>query len=135
MILEVFRTPSTDKCTLGKLFIDGIDTCYTLEDVVREEKIYGETAIPAGRYRVLITHSNRFQRDLPLLVDVPNFTGVRIHAGNRAEDTHGCILVGTHVSPNGDAITESRAAFEVVFPQIRDAIERGEEVWLEIKEA
>jgi len=130
--IEVIRTTHTPKCTIGKMYIDSIDACYTLEDVVREEKVYGETAIPLGRYRVDVTFSNRFQCDMPLLVDVPNFTGVRIHAGNRAEDTHGCILVGTGV--NGDSLTESRAAYNRVFPQIRDAIQRGEEVWLELKE-
>lgn len=134
MLIEVIRASCGATCTIGKMYLDGVDTCYTLEDVVREEKVYGETAIPAGRYRVLVTRSNRFQRDLPLLVDVPNFEGVRIHPGNTDKDTHGCILVGTHVSPNGNAITESRAAFDRVFPQIRDAIERGEEVWLEVKE-
>lgn len=134
MLIQVVRMTCGKTCTIGKLYIDGVDMCYTLEDIVREEKVYGETAIPAGRYRVDITWSNRFQRDLPLLVDVPNFTGVRIHPGNTDKDTHGCILVGTHVSPNGDAITESRAAFDRVFSEIRDAIEQGEEVWIEVQD-
>jgi hypothetical protein len=82
-------------CTIGKMYIDGIDTCYTLEDVVREEKIYGETAIPTGTYKVIINFSNRFQQLMPLLLDVPEFEGVRIHPGNTDKDTHGCILVGT----------------------------------------
>lgn len=132
MNIEVIRTTHTPKCTIGKMYIDSVDTCYTLEDVVREEKVYGETAIPLGRYRVDVTFSNRFQCDMPLLVAVPNFTGVRIHAGNRAEDTHGCILVGTGV--NGDSLTESRAAYERVFPRIQSALRDGEEVWIEVKD-
>ena len=93
MLIEVIRTTCGAHCTLGKMYIDGVDMCYTLEDVVREEKVYGETAIPAGRYRVDVTYSNRFQCDMPLVLDVPNFEGIRIHPGNTDKDTHGCILV------------------------------------------
>lgn len=132
MLIEVKRASCGATCTLGKMYIDDVEYCYTLEDVVREEKVYGETAIPAGRYRVVVTHSNRFGCDMPLLMEVPNFSGVRIHYGNTDADTHGCILVGTHVSPNGDAITESRAAYYRVFDKIRDAIEQGEEVHIEV---
>ena len=134
MNIEVVRAMCGATCTIGKMYVDGVETCYTLEDVVREEKIYGETAIPAGRYRVLVTFSNRFQRDLPLLVDVPNFTGIRIHPLNTAADTHGCLLVGVGVSPHGDSIYGSRTAFNIVFTQIRDAIGRGEAVWIDVKE-
>ena len=80
--------------TIGKLYIDGEYFSDTLEDAVRDEKVYGETAIPRGTYKVTITLSPRFRRWLPLLHDVPNFEGVRIHRGNTPEDTHGCILVG-----------------------------------------
>lgn len=136
MLIEVIRTTCGPTCTLGKLYIDDVEHCYTLEDIVRPdgEKVYGETAIPAGRYRVAITFSNRFQCDMPLLMEVPNFSGIRIHYGNEAKDTHGCILVGTHVSPNGDAITESRAAYYRIFDKIRDAIDAGEEVYIEVKD-
>jgi hypothetical protein len=118
------------------MYIDGTEMCYTLEDIVRPdgEKVHGETAIPAGRYRVDVTFSHHFQRDLPLLMDVPNFEGVRIHPGNTDADTEGCILVGTYIGPEGNAITESRAAFDRVFPEIRDAIEHGEEVWIEVRD-
>lgn len=133
--IEVFRTPSKDGATLGKMYLNGIDTCYTLEDVVRPDgvKVYGETAIPAGRYRVDITCSNRFQCDMPLVCDVPNFEGVRIHPGNTSADTHGCILVG--MSQGGASIGASRMAYNIVFPQIRDAIANGEEVWLTINDS
>ena len=134
MKIEVIRVFTANDATVGKMYIDGIDTCYTLEDVVRPlgEKVYGKTAISAGRYRVDVTPSARFKRDLPILLDVPNFTGVRIHAGNSAEDTHGCILVG--LEQHGDTISRSRAAMDIVFPQIRDAVKRGEEVWIELSD-
>lgn len=134
MKIEVIRVFTANDATVGKMYIDGIDTCYTLEDVVRPlgEKVYGKTAIPAGRYRVDVTPSARFKRDLPILLDVPNFTGVRIHAGNSAEDTHGCILVG--LEQHGDTISRSRDAMDIVFAQIRDAVKRGEEVWIELSD-
>jgi hypothetical protein len=121
-------------CTIGELYVDGVRSCFTLEDVVRSdgEKVYGETAIPAGRYRVVITFSNRFQHDMPLLVDVPNFEGIRIHPGNTAVDTHGCLLVG--MDRHGDSILNSRVAYASVFADIRDAIDRGEEVWIDVKD-
>jgi hypothetical protein len=128
MNLTVQRSPSDSECTLGQLFVNGAFECYTLEDVVRPdgEKIFGQTAIPAGTYRVVVSFSNHFQRDLPLLVDVPNFEGVRIHPGNTAADTEGCLLVGE--AEGRDAIAQSRVAFDQLWPKIRDAVSNGEEV-------
>ena len=80
--------------TIGKLYIDGLYFCDTLEDTVREKKIAGKTAIPEGTYQVIVNRSPKFKRDLPLLLDVPNFEGIRIHRGNTVKDTSGCILVG-----------------------------------------
>lgn len=82
--------------TIGKLFIDGEYFCDTLEDVVRQDgvKIYGETAIPTGKYDIILTYSPKFKRSLPLLLNVPNFTNIRIHNGSYATDSEGCILVG-----------------------------------------
>jgi hypothetical protein len=138
MNLILKRRPSLVDCTIGELFEDDTKLCYTLEDVVREVpgkpvpewKIAGETAIPEGRYKITVTHSQHFNRDLPLLNGVPGFLGVRIHPGNTDEDTEGCILVGTAVA--GDSINESRKAFESLFHDIRDAIDVGEEVWITI---
>ena len=130
MKLTVVRTMCGATCTIGQLLVDGEHECYTLEDVVRPdgEKVYGETAIPYGTYKVVITFSNRFQCDMPLLVGVPGFEGIRIHSGNTTSDTHGCLLVGTGHS--GSSVTNSRVAYNRLFPKIRDAIRRGEEVWI-----
>lgn len=127
------RQPSTEVCTHGDVYIDGQWACYSLEDVVRDEKIAHKTAIPAGRYQVIITHSPRFRRQLPLLLRVPNFTGIRIHAGNSADESEGCILVGQ--SRTTDKVTESRLALEDLMTEIEGALQGGEEVWIEIMDA
>lgn len=96
MELTLTRTVFLEDRTIGELSV-GDFHCYTLEDAVRPEgiKIRGETAIPAGRYAIMVTMSPRFNRRLPLLMGVPNFSGVRIHGGNRPAHTEGCILVGS----------------------------------------
>lgn len=94
MKLVLKRLHKTDKSTIGELYIDGKFECYTLEDVERKDKVYGKTAIPKGTYEVTMTMSNRFKKLMPLLLNVPNYEGVRIHTGNKAEDTEGCILLG-----------------------------------------
>lgn len=130
MKLLVERTNCGPTCTIGSLYVDGAFECFTMEDVVRPEKIAGETAIPAGKYNVIITHSNRFGRDLPLLENVPNFSGVRIHPGNTAEDTEGCLLVGRTKGTN--FVGESKAAFKEVFAKIKQALDDGDTVTLEV---
>jgi hypothetical protein len=131
VILSLLRRIFTPRSTIGDLSVDGFWECYTLEDPVHDgPKIPGRTAIPEGRYAIAISWSARFHRELPLIVNVPGFSGVRIHAGNSPEDTEGCILVGRTVET--DWIGESRVAFNRLYFKIADAIARGEEVWLEI---
>ena len=133
MELLLRRDPSTAAATLGELSVDGQFECYTCEDIVREVKIKGDTAIPAGRYQVKVTMSNRFQKLLPLLLNVPNFEGVRIHTGNTAEDTEGCILVGQQIE--GDSVRDSRPAFAHLFQKIQAALQDGGECWITIESA
>lgn len=113
MELKLKRELKNESYTLGKLFIDGIEFCYTVEDTDRdknndgdildvgEAKIYGKTAIPKGTYKVILSMSNGFKKLMPEILDVPGFSGIRIHSGNTAEDSEGCIIVGTVRTPNG----------------------------------
>lgn len=96
MKIEIKRKIFTDKSTIGEMFINGKFFCYTLEDKVREVKIQGETAIPKGTYDTIIDMSTRFKKLMPHILNVPNFSGIRIHAGNTNKDTEGCILLGSH---------------------------------------
>lgn len=133
MEIELRREESQADFTHGQLWIDGEPECFVVEDVVREgKKVWGKTAIPAGRYRVIITRSARFKRMLPLLLDVPGFEGVRIHPGNTANDTEGCLLPGIAKTKNG--IANSRLAFSSLFARILAALTGGEEVWITVKD-
>ena len=124
MTLRLVREPSIEGSTLGCVFVDGHFACFSLEDQIREIpgqpveswKVTGQTAIPQGRYRVVITASQRFGRPLPLLVDVPGFDGIRIHPGNTMADTEGCILVGK--DRQAGRLLQSRVAFEALFAQL-----------------
>jgi len=119
MLITVKRLYKTENSTIGELLVDGLFECFTLEDKEREVKIKGETAIPKGTYKVIINESNRFKRELPLLLNVPNFEGVRIHSGNTNHDTEGCILVGQ--SRNKNYIGQSRKAFDKLFKKMKKA--------------
>jgi hypothetical protein len=121
MKIKINRLYKTENSTIGELLIDGKFECFTLEDKERDVKIKGETAIPRGTYKVIINQSNRFKRLLPLLIDVDNFEGVRIHAGNTNHDTEGCILVGR--TRTNDFIGQSRKAFDSLFSKMQKAKE------------
>lgn len=106
MDLKLKRIFRGDKYTIGHLYIDGNYYCDVLEDTdrglsndmseeeIKRIKIYGKTAIPTGRYKIGVTYSPKFKRYLPILLNVKGFSGIRIHSGNSAEDTLGCLLVG-----------------------------------------
>ena len=137
MKIRVVRDKSAHGATLGTLYVNGLEFCDTLEDEDRAletcdwAKIYGQTAIPRGRYAVTISRSSRFQRELPEILDVPGFTGVRIHPGNVAADTHGCLLVGRR---DGTArVINSRVVFEKLFALIVSSYKRDEPIELEIE--
>jgi len=130
MRMELVREPSSLDCTLGSLYVNGEFECFTLEDVVRPTKIKHETAIPEGTYKVDITWSNRFQKPMPLVFDVPNFEGIRIHSGNTKANTSGCILVGK--TKGKDRIDQSQEAFLRLYHMIEDALRMEEDITLEI---
>ena len=130
--MELVRYDFTETRTIGRLAIDGVFFCFTLEDGVREKKIPRITAIPYGIYQVAVTMSRRFKRMMPLLMNVPDFDGIRIHCGNTFEDTSGCILVGMNRTPN--TIQDSRRAFDALMARM-DAIPPAEPVTIEITKA
>jgi hypothetical protein len=128
------RVQFDNDVTIGELSVDGKFQCWVCEDTVRSEgseKIHGKTAIPAGTYDVYVTFSNRFQRMLPLLINVPNFEGIRIHPGNTSEDTDGCLLPGIERLSKG--VGASRVAFNLLFEKINGAKMRMEQVTIEIQ--
>ena len=101
------------------MYVDGIYECYTLEDTIRNgTKIIGKTAIPIGEYKLIIDASTRFKQDMPHILDVPDFTGVRIHAGNTSADTDGCILLGSTWAGK-DFIGNSKIAYKKFFYKLK----------------
>lgn len=126
MQIKVIRKEFTDKSTIGELFIDNNFFCYTLEDKVRainEPKVYGQTAIPKGKYELIINYSNRFKQQMPLLLKVQGFEGIRIHKGNTDVDTHGCILLGK--SKSKDFIGLSNVAYNEFMIMLNKATKQG----------
>ena len=142
MELRLRRLYPKKDYTIGKLYINGVAYCDTLEDPVRdynkdgdlddpgEGKIYGNTAIPYGIYEVVVNWSPKFKRMLPLVRGVNHFTGIRIHAGNTVEDTEGCILPGENKSPG--RVINSRPYETLIRSAIMLALKRGEKVKLTI---
>lgn len=136
MELQLQRHNLTANSTIGTLFCGDVEICKILEDTDRRlesypgRKVYGKTAIPRGRYRIVATMSNRFKRVLPLLLNVPGFEGIRIHPGNTAADTDGCLLPG--LSEAVDFVGSSRVAFDKVFKLINLALDKGEQVWITV---
>jgi hypothetical protein len=145
--LEIFRKYKLSTYTIGRFTVDGGYKCDTIEDPIRdlndynhdndfddsgEGKIYGKTAIPCGRYRVLFTYSMKLKRSLPILQNVPGFTGIRIHGGKNADWSEGCPLVGENKIKGG--LVNYKYWETVISNLIRDAINRGEQVWITIKQ-
>ena len=95
-------------------------------------KIHGETAIPVGRYRITLESSPKFGPDTLTVWNVPGFDGVRMHAGNTAEDTEGCPLLGLRVTDDQIVGGTSRSAVLLVQGQVRRAIEQGDKVFMDV---
>ena len=143
MNIVVDREIRSMSSTIGKMYVDSAFECFTLEDydrslasdmkleAIKAKKIKGKTAIPTGTYDVIINRSNRFKRRLPLLLNVPGYEGVRIHPGNTAADTEGCILVGVYRTV--DLVGNSRMAFNKLFEKMEAAVAAGDKITITIK--
>lgn len=142
MKIDLHRKWRKKGYSIGILSINGKRICETLEDedrglrselsvyTLNQLKVKGETAIPIGTYQVVVTYSPRFKKMLPLLLHVPAYEGVRIHSGNYAKDTEGCILCGRNTEPG--AVTNSRYWTNKVISMIEEACNRKEEVTITI---
>jgi hypothetical protein len=135
MKLTLKRIFRGESYTIGKLYIDGVYECDTIEDTVRalpltcpntprgiactcKEKVYAQTAIPAGTYKVTMEYSPRFKRTLPYLHDVPHFIGILIHGGNDQGHSAGCLIVGKNTVKG--KVLESQATLKKLIAKIGD---------------
>ena len=141
MKLRLERKYFKETYTIGNLYINGSFFSNTLEDKNRdvnkngkfdngETKVYGETCIPFGTYKVILTMSPKFKRELPRLLNVPSFEGVLIHRGNTAKDSAGCILIGENKAVG--KVLNSTPYEERLVKMMKNAISRGEEITIEI---
>ena len=135
MNLTLTRIAKKKTYTIGRLAIDGEYFCDTLEPTWRDyahggRKIAGRSAIPEGRYAVVISWSPKFRKWLPILLGVPNFSGIRIHAGNTADDTEGCILVGKNRIVGN--VLDSALWLYRLKQRITEAKDRDEAVWITV---
>ncbi len=133
---ETRKVDGSESFTPGTMYLNDEFFCYTCEDADRQlekggMKIKTRTAIPKGKYRVIVTFSETFGKPLPLLVDVHQFEGIRCHGGNRAEDSEGCILVGRRRTSDG--IGECRATVQAMITSIESAETLGYTCWLEVR--
>lgn len=143
MRLNLKRKFLDPEYTVGSLSINGRYICDTIEDKVRdtnqdgdlddpgEGKVFGKTAIPYGLYKVRLTMSPKFKRLLPILLNVPHFTGIRIHRGNTAKDSHGCILPGEN---NTKGRVDKSTKYEMlIIEEMLKAIKNGENITIKIE--
>lgn len=128
--LLVNREKQTDDATLGQFYWQETFLYYSCEPLQRAVKIMGETAIPCGRYQILMQFSPHFGKEMPHLQDVPDFIGVMIHPFNFPTESEGCIGIG--LIPFTDGVGDSKAAFNDFVPRLEQALLNGE-VWVTIK--
>ena len=143
MEIRINRIARKERYTIGNMYVDDTYFCDTLEDADRglvdtmeideilENKLKGITAIPTGKYDVILTFSPRFKRILPLLLNVKGFEGIRIHPGNTAEDTEGCLLVGENKEKG--KVLNSRATFERLMAILLGCEKRKEKINITIE--
>ena len=139
MEIKLIRESFGDTFTEGKLLIDNVFECYTVEDTDKKMeddltvKVNGKTAIPRGRYEVILSMSNRFKKVLPEVLNVPGFAGIRIHSGNSSVDTEGCIILGSvNNKLDDDWIGGSKIALTQFMAKLETAKENNEKVYIEI---
>lgn len=144
MELKLKRFSGADESTLGLIFVESGFFCYSLEDQFNEPKIKGETRIPAGRYQIILRNEGgmvtRYKKrfswhgGMLWLQDVPGFTFIYMHVGNKDDDSEGCILTGDgqmqNVTERGQ-VTSSVAAYRRLYEVITEAL-LSEEVWIKI---
>ena len=144
MKLDVVRTQFGKDATNGMLFIDGVFECFTLEDEVRDVKVYGETAIPEGKYEIKFRtvggfhtkytsrYGEAFHKGMLELQNVKNFKYILFHTGNTDEHSAGCVLVGEtqqDLDRGKDGfVGGSGDAYKKFYPKVRDALIAGEKV-------
>lgn len=141
--LKLVRFLFTSTTTISRLYIDDVFECYILEDVdrglddsmteeeIKKRKVYGKTAIPTGIYLVINSFSPRFKKYLPLVLNVKGYKGIRIHPGNTARHTEGCLLPGSWTNENSDVVTNSRKAFSLLHSKLK-AVEKKKNIILHI---
>lgn len=134
MELKLNRIFLGSSATIGELYIDKKYIADTLEDRVRPEgeKVYGKTAIPEGTYEMVLSYSPRFKKILPEILNVPNFTGIRIHCGNSSADSFGCVLVGTWDGKKEDWVSDSKVAFNKLMSLLQKAADNKEKITITI---
>lgn len=134
MELKLNRIFLGSSATIGELLVNDKHLCDTLEDRVRPEgeKVYGKTAIPEGTYEVKLTYSPRFKKILPEILNVPNFSGIRIHSLNKAEESEGCIGVGEWNGKDTNWISNSRIAFNELMSLLQKAANNKEKITITI---
>lgn len=135
MELKLNRIFLGSSATIGELLVNDKYLCDTLEDRVRPEgeKVYGKTAIPEGTYEMVLSYSPRFKKILPEILNVPNFTGIRIHCGNSSADSSGCVLVGTWDGEKEDWVSDSKIAFNELISLLEEATNNKEKVTITVK--
>lgn len=136
MNIQLKRIAKKETYTIGKLYINGVYFCDTIEDKdrglnqamsindIKKKKVYGETAIPTGTYKLVIDYSNRFKKNMAHILNVPGYEGIRIHTGNSAKDSLGCIIVGKNKVVG--KVIESRDTYNQLFPILQKAFKEGE---------
>jgi len=145
MNITVQRFLKSDDFTIGRLYIDDVLECYTLEDEKRDVKVMHETRIPSGKYEIKLRtfggHHEKYKvrfkdihKGMLWLQDVPKFKDILIHCGTSEKDTSGCLLLVTNVNLVTGIGSQSSLAYAKVYPKIANELEKGNKVFIEIKE-